>query len=93
MTQLVRRRTTSVLAAALGAVLFVGTGVSAAVAGPRPIEPEFPPSPPVPPGPDRWEQLRWMLDGAGILLAITAVALAVVLWRRAHAAARRSVPA
>jgi hypothetical protein len=89
MTRLVLRRAAPVL----GVVLLAGMDVTAAVARPRPIHPEIPPPPPVPSGPDRWDQLRCMLNGAGIVLKVTAVAPAAVLWRRMHSAARRSVPA
>jgi hypothetical protein len=86
MTRLVAR---SVQTLAVSVVLLCA-GASAALAGPKPIDPEFPAPASVPAADQGFDvQLRWMLDGAAVLLAAAAVALVVVLWHRSHSAARR----
>jgi hypothetical protein len=85
MTRLVAR---SVQTLAVSVVLLCA-GASAALAGPKPIEPAAPPSPAATTDQGFAFQLRWMLDGAAVLLVAAAVALVVVLWHRSHSAARR----
>jgi hypothetical protein len=87
------RQVERVTSAALTTVLVAMVGASAARAGPTPVEPQFPPPPSAPPtvgDPGLAVELRWMLDGAGIVLALAAVALAVVLWRRSQSGAPRT---
>jgi hypothetical protein len=75
---------------ALLTVVLLCASASAALAGPKPIEPEFPSPSPVPAAEQGFDvHLRWMLNGAGVLLAAAAVALVVVLWHRSHSTARR----
>lgn len=78
---------------AVTSVFLLCVGASAAFAGPAPIEPDFPPpSQPVPAvstDTDFSTQLRWMLSGVGVALAIAAIALTAVLWHRSHATGRR----
>ena len=74
--------------------LFLSTGVTAALAGPAPIESEFPrDGAPAgntgPTGADSASGFPWLLTGSVALLAIALVALVAVLWHRAHAAPRR----
>jgi hypothetical protein len=82
MSRLVTR---SVQTALLSLVLLCA-GASAALAGPKPIEPE-----PAAPVSDRGFALplSWVLDGAAVLLVAAAVVLVVVLWHRSHSTARR----
>lgn len=74
-------------------MLLLGVAAPAAIAGPAPLEPEFPPpeqSPTVVTEDVSFAtQLGWMLTGAGVVLAITAIALIAVLWHRAHAGSHR----
>lgn len=74
-------------------LLLLCAGVPVAFAGPQPIDPNFPPPPATPAAPDvsLWTEVRWMLNGAGVLLALAAVALVAVLWHRSHAATHRLV--
>jgi hypothetical protein len=81
---------------AVTSLFLLCAGATAAFAGPAPIEPDFPP--PTQSGPsitsvnadtDFSTQLRWMLSGVGLTLAIAAVALTAVLWHRSHATSRR----
>ncbi|MDQ1629486.1 MAG: hypothetical protein QOI54_3230 [Actinomycetota bacterium] len=69
--------------------LFWTTGTVAAYAAPRPVEPAYPSPAPVPTEPRFATEVRWMLGGAALVLAVAAVVLVVVLWRRSHSAARR----
>ena len=83
------RRLAQVLATT---ALFLSTGVTAAMAGPPPIEPEFPRD-----GGqtgstgavDSAGGFPWLLTGSVVLLVISLVALVAVMWHRAHAVPRR----
>jgi hypothetical protein len=78
--------TTEVVATSL---VLLTIGAQAAFAYPPEIEPDY--APPAgggittTSGVDFATQLRWMLTGAGVVLALAAVALVAVLWHRAHA--------
>lgn len=70
-------------------------GAQVAFAGPPPIEPDS-----APPTTTVFTtssdisfatELRWMLNGAGVVLALAAVVLVAVLWHRAHARPQRFV--
>ena len=69
-------------------VMFGGT--TAALAGPAPIEPEFPP-PAADPVPVTSDAFPWMLTSIAVLLTVTAVALIAVLWHRTHTSHHRLV--
>jgi hypothetical protein len=76
--------------AAVTAVLMVLAGASTALARPEPIEPGFlPPATPFPapplevPGPA--VDVRSLLIGAALALAVVALGLSLRLWQRAHA--------
>lgn len=80
------RRLTQVFATT---TLFLCTGVTAALAGPAPIESEFPRDGDQAGGTDSASGFPWLLTGSAVLLAIALVALVAVIWHRAHAAPRR----
>ena len=68
------------------------TTATAALAGPAPIEPEFPP----PSGGGTTDassgsEFPWLLAGATVVLAITTVVLAAVLWQRTHTGRRHGL--
>lgn len=63
-------------------------GVSAAFAGPAPIEPEIAP-PPESVGGSAGGGFDWMLTGGAVLLAVAVVGVIALLWHRAHATGRR----
>ena len=72
--------------------LFLSTGVTAALAGPAPIESEFPRDggqTGSTSGTDSASGFPWLLTGSAVLLAIALVALVAVMWHRAHAVPRR----
>lgn len=81
------RRLTQVFTTTL--FLLCTAGVPAAFAGPAPIEPEYPPGQTG--GTASGGEFPWLLSGGIVLLAIILVALAAVLWHRAHATTRRLV--
>lgn len=68
--------------ATAAAFLLVLTGASAALAGPAPIEPEFPPPASTPTEVATADGFPWMLTSSIALLVIAVVALSVVLWQR-----------
>lgn len=74
-------RTALQIATAMLLVAFTGT--ASALAGPAPIEPEFPP-PAAEPQPAASDAFPWMLTSIAVVLTVTAVALIAVLWHRAH---------
>jgi len=78
------RRLTQVFATT---ALFLSTGVTAALAGPAPIEPEFESGSTG--GTESASGFPWLLTGSAVLLAIALVALVAVMWHRAHAVPRR----
>ena len=86
------RRLTQVFATT---ALFLSTGVTAALAGPAPIESEFPRdggqtgSTGSTGGAESASGFPWLLTGSAVLLAIALVALVAVMWHRAHAVPRR----
>ena len=83
------RRLTQAFATTL---LFLSTGVTAALAGPAPIESEFPRDggqAGSTGGTDSASGFPWPLTGSAVLLAIALVALVAVMWHRAHAVPRR----
>ena len=83
------RRLTQVFATT---TLFLSTGVTAALAGPAPIESEFPRDggqTGSTGGIDSASGFPWLLTGSAVLLAIALVALVAVMWHRAHAVPRR----
>ena len=83
------RRLTQVFATT---TLFLSTGVTAALAGPAPIESEFPRDggqSGSTGGIDSGSGFPWLLTGSAVLLAIALVALVAVMWHRAHAVPRR----
>jgi len=83
------RRLTQVFATT---ALFLSTGVTAALAGPAPIESEFPRDGGQAGntgGIDSAGGFPWLLTGSAVLLAIALVALVAVMWHRAHAVPRR----
>ena len=83
------RRLTQVFATT---ALFLSTGVTAALAGPAPIESEFPRDGGQTGntgGIDSAGGFPWLLTGSAVLLAIALVALVAVMWHRAHAVPRR----
>jgi hypothetical protein len=80
------RRLTQVFATTM---LFLSTGVTAALAGPAPIEPEFPRDGGQTGSTDSASGFPWLLTGSAVLLAIALVALVAVMWHRAHAVPRR----
>ena len=80
------RRLTQVFATTL---LFLSTGVTAALARPAPIETEAPSSGGQTGGTDAASGFPWLLTGSAVLLAVALVALVAVLWHRAHAVPRR----
>ena len=82
------RRLTQVFATT---ALFLSTGVTAALAGPAPIESEFPrdSGQTGTGGIDSASGFPWLLTGSAVLLAIALVALVAVMWHRAHAVPRR----
>jgi hypothetical protein len=82
------RRLTQVFATT---TLFLSTGVTAALAGPAPIESEFPRDggQTGTGGTDSASGFPWLLTGSAILLAIALVALVAVMWHRAHTVPRR----
>jgi hypothetical protein len=83
------RRLTQVFATT---ALFLSTGVTAALAGPAPIESEFPRDggqTGSTGGIDSAGGFPWLLTGSVVLLAIALVALVAVMWHRAHAVPRR----
>jgi hypothetical protein len=87
----VLRRTLQTLQSAAVSLSLLCAGATPAAAGPRPVEPRFAPpsSTPIPTDPSVETELRWMLNGAGVVLLLGALALAAVLWRRSHSTARR----
>jgi hypothetical protein len=83
------RRLTQVFATTL---LFLSTGVTAALAQPAPIETELPSSggqTGSTGGPESASGFPWLLTGSAVLLAIALVTLVAVMWHRAHAVPRR----
>lgn len=80
------RRLTQVFATTL---LFLSTGVTAALARPAPIESEFPTSGGQTGSTDSASGFPWLLTGSAVLVAIALVALVAVMWHRAHAVPRR----
>ena len=80
------RRLTQVFATT---ALFLSTGVTAALAGPAPIESEFPRDGAGAGSTDSAGGFPWLLTGSVVLLGIALVALVAVLWHRAHAVPRR----
>ena len=80
------RRLTQVFATT---ALFLSTGVTAALAGPAPIESEFPRDGGQTGSTDSASGFPWLLTGSAVLLAIALVALVAVMWHRAHAVPRR----
>jgi hypothetical protein len=75
-------------------IFLLGVGTPAAFAEPAPlIEREFlPPEQTATTVSDDVSfstQLGWMLTGAGVALAITAIVLVAVLWHRGHAGGHR----
>ena len=83
------RRLTQVFATT---ALFLSSGVTAALAGPAPIESEFPRDggqTGSTGGTDSASGFPWLLTGSAVLLAIALVALVAVMWHRAHAVPRR----
>ena len=83
------RRLTQVFATT---ALFLSTGVTAALAGPAPIESEFPRDggqTGSTGGADSASGFPWLLTGSAVLLGIALVALVAVMWHRAHAVPRR----
>jgi hypothetical protein len=80
------RRLTQVFATT---TLFLSTGVTAALAGPAPIESEFPRDGGPAGGTDSASGFPWLFTGSAILLGIAMVALVAVMWHRAHAVPRR----
>ena len=79
------RRLTQVFATTL---LFLSTGVTAALARPAPIATE-PASSGGQTGTDSASGFPWLLTGSALLLAIALVVLVAVMWHRAHAVPRR----
>lgn len=81
------------LQTAAAALFVLYAGASAALAGPVPVQPDFAPPTPnatiVPADPSFETQLRWMLNGAGVVLAVTGLALVAVLWHRSRTAPGR----
>jgi hypothetical protein len=81
--------TTEVVATSL---VLLCAGAQAAFAFPKELGPDY--APPTDPGVgttsgiDFATQLRWMLTGAGVVLALAAAVLVAVLWHRAHAHAQ-----
>ena len=76
------RRLTQVFATT---TLFLSTGVTAALAGPAPIEPEFPRDgrrTRSTGGTDSADGFPWLLTSIAVLLAVSALALIAVLWHR-----------
>ncbi len=80
------RRLTQVFATTL---LFLSTGVTAALARPAPIATEVPSSGGRTGGTSAATGFPWLLTGTAVLLAIALVALVAVMWHRAHAVPRR----
>ena len=80
------RRLTQVFATTL---LFLSTGVTAALAQPAPIETEPASTGGQTGSTDSASGFPWLLTGSAIILAVALVALVAVLWHRAHAVPRR----
>jgi hypothetical protein len=83
------------LQVAVTSLFLICAGATAAFAGPKPEQPGFAPPAPtttvVPADPSFETELRWMLNGAGVVFAVAAIALVAVLWHRSHTASRRLV--
>jgi hypothetical protein len=81
--------------AVVTSLVLLCAGAPVAFAAPPPIEPDYaPPSTAditTSSGVSFATELRWMLNGAGVVLALAAVVLIAVLWRRAHAHSQRFV--
>jgi hypothetical protein len=82
--------TTEVVAASL--VLLIA-GAGAALAHPPELGPDYPSTNgtvvvTTTSGVDFATQLRWMVTGAGVVLALAATVLVAILWHRAHAHAQ-----
>jgi hypothetical protein len=82
------------LQSALTSLVLICASATAAAAGPEPLQPEPQIAPPTstpiaPPAPSFETELRWMLNGAGVVLILAALALVAVLWHRSRTAARR----
>lgn len=71
------------LQVATAMLLVAFTGTTSALAGPAPIEPEFPPAA-TDPQPATSDAFPWMLTSIAVVLTVTAVALIAVLWHRVH---------